>query len=78
MSDPALTLDEQNLVWIDLEMTGLAPQTDRIIEIAVVVTDAKLGRRIEGPVLAIHQSDATLHAFIPSHSTLYEPAKRSE
>ena len=60
MSDAALTLDEQNLVWIDLEMTGLAPQTDRIIEIAVVVTDAKLGRRIEGPVLAIHQSDATL------------------
>ena len=60
MSDAALTLDEQNLVWIDLEMTGLAPQTDRIIEIAVVVTDAKLGRRTEGPVLAIHQSDATL------------------
>ena len=45
MTDPALTLDEQNLVWIDLEMTGLSPQTDRIIEIAVVVTDARLGRR---------------------------------
>ena len=62
MSD-ALTLDEHNLVWIDLEMTGLAPQTDRIIEIAVVVTDATLGRRTEGPVLAVHQSDATLAAM---------------
>jgi len=63
MTDPALTLDEQNLVWIDLEMTGLSPQTDRIIEIAVVVTDARLGRRTEGPVLAVHQSDATLAAM---------------
>ena len=41
-------------------MTGLVPESDRIIEIAVVVTDAQLGRRTEGPVLAIHQSDATL------------------
>jgi oligoribonuclease len=60
MTDPLLTPDEHNLVWIDLEMTGLAPERDRIIEIAVVVTDAQLGRRTEGPVLAIHQSDATL------------------
>ena len=50
----------QNLVWIDLEMTGLSPFTDRIIEIAVVVTDAHLTQRIEGPVFAIHQSDAVL------------------
>ena len=55
-----LTSHEQNLVWIDLEMTGLYPDTDRIIEIAVVVTDAQLGNRIEGPVFAVHQSDATL------------------
>jgi oligoribonuclease len=60
MTEPALALDDHNLVWIDLEMTGLAPERDRIIEIAVVVTDAQLGRRTEGPVLAIHQSDATL------------------
>jgi oligoribonuclease len=60
MTDPLLTLDEHNLVWIDLEMTGLSPERDRIIEIAVVVSDAQLGRRTEGPVLAIHQSDATL------------------
>jgi oligoribonuclease len=60
MTETALALDDHNLVWIDLEMTGLSPEHDRIIEIAVVVTDAQLGRRTEGPVLAIHQSDATL------------------
>ncbi|MEO8080002.1 MAG: oligoribonuclease [Caldimonas sp.] len=58
--DDELTPDDQNLVWIDLEMTGLSPERDRIIEIAVVVTDAQLGRRTAGPVLAIHQSDAVL------------------
>ena len=55
-----LPLNDQNLVWIDLEMTGLSPFTDRIIEIAVVVTDPLLTLRIEGPVFAIHQSDAVL------------------
>jgi oligoribonuclease len=60
---PALTASDQNLIWIDLEMTGLVPERDRIIEIAVVVTDAQLGRRTEGPVFAIHQSDATLDAM---------------
>jgi oligoribonuclease len=57
---PALACSDQNLVWIDLEMTGLSPFTDRIIEIAVVVTDPLLTLRIEGPVFAIHQSDAVL------------------
>lgn len=60
MSATPLTASDQNLVWIDLEMTGLSPERDRIIEIAVVVTDAQLGSRTEGPVFAIHQSDATL------------------
>ena len=60
MTDTALIADDHNLVWIDLEMTGLFPDRDRIIEIAVVVTDAQLGHRTEGPVLAIHQSDAVL------------------
>ena len=59
----ALESHEQNLVWIDLEMTGLSPATDRIIEIAVVVTDAQLGHRVEGPVFAVHQSDAALDAM---------------
>ena len=58
-----LARDERNLVWIDLEMTGLFPATDRIIEIAVVVTDPQLAQRIEGPVFAIHQSDAALDAM---------------
>ena len=56
----ALAKNEQNLVWIDLEMTGLDPRSDRIIEIAVVVTDANLATRVEGPVFAVHQSDAVL------------------
>ena len=60
---PTLARDDNNLVWIDLEMTGLYPDRDRIIEIAVVVTDAQVTRRVEGPVFAIHQSDATLDAM---------------
>ena len=58
-----LPRDDDNLVWIDLEMTGLYPDRDRIIEIAVVVTDAQVTRRVEGPVFAIHQSDAVLDAM---------------
>ncbi len=50
----------QNLVWIDLEMTGLDPQQDRIIEIATLVTDKDLNLLAEGPVMAVHQSDAVL------------------
>lgn len=50
----------ENLIWIDLEMTGLDPDTDRIIEIATVVTDKHLKILAEGPVLAIHQSEAVL------------------
>ena len=60
MTDTLLAPHDQNLIWIDLEMTGLLPDTDRIIEIAVVVTDAQLTVRIEGPVFAIHQTDAVL------------------
>lgn len=52
--------DKQNLIWIDLEMTGLNPDQDRIIEIATLVTDAHLTILAEGPVFAIHQSDECL------------------
>ncbi len=55
-----LVKSDQNLVWLDCEMTGLNPQAERIIEIAVVVTGPQLEPRIEGPVLVIHQSDELL------------------
>jgi oligoribonuclease len=60
---PAATVqrpNDMNLVWVDMEMTGLDPDTDRIIEVAVVVTDMHLNVLAEGPVFAIHQSDETL------------------
>src|SRR5512133_2682457 len=57
---PELPKNDQNLVWIDCEMTGLDPEVDRLIEIAVIVTGAGLTPRIEGPVLVIHQSDEQL------------------
>ena len=60
MTDTVLASSDQNLIWIDLEMTGLLPESDRIIELAVVVTDPMLTRRVEGPVFAVHQSDAVL------------------
>jgi oligoribonuclease len=63
MTDATLACLESNLIWIDLEMTGLAPDRDRIIEVAVVVTDAQVTMRIEGPVIAVHQSDAVLDAM---------------
>ena len=47
--------DPLNLIWIDLEMTGLSPEHDRIIEIATVVTDKDLNILAEGPMIAVHQ-----------------------
>ena len=58
-----MTQNINNLIWIDLEMTGLDPQNDRIIEIATIVTDAHLVILEEGPVLAIHQPDEILNAM---------------
>ena len=55
-----LAKSDQNLVWLDCEMTGLDPEAERLIEIAIVVTGPNLEPRIEGPVLVIHQSDAQL------------------
>jgi oligoribonuclease len=59
-ANTSLGKSDKNLVWLDCEMTGLNPETDRIIEIAVVVTGPHLEGRIEGPVMVIHQTDAQL------------------
>jgi len=56
-------MSPNNLIWIDLEMTGLDCQADRIIEIATIVTDSQLNILAEGPMLAIHQPDAALAAM---------------
>lgn len=52
--------DSDNLIWIDMEMSGLLPDSDRILELAAVVTDANLNVLAESPVLVVHQSDAVL------------------
>ncbi len=57
---PSLSKSDKNLVWLDCEMTGLNPDIDRVIEIAVIVTGPNLECRTEGPVLVIHQSDVQL------------------
>ena len=58
-----LTRSDQNLVWLDCEMSGLDPEKERLLEIAVVITGPQLTPRVEGPVLVIHQSDAVLNAM---------------
>jgi len=55
--------DQNNLVWLDMEMTGLDPDKDRIIEIAIVITDSRLSTLSEAPVAVVHQSDAILDAM---------------
>jgi oligoribonuclease len=58
-----LKKSDQNLVWLDCEMSGLDPEKERLLEIAVVITGPQLEPRVEGPVLVIHQSDAVLNAM---------------
>jgi len=58
-----MSLPSENLIWIDLEMTGLDPQQDTIIEVATLVTDKHLNLLAEGPVIAVHQSDEVLDSM---------------
>ena len=55
--------DASNLIWVDMEMTGLDPDRDVVIEIATIVTDTHLNTLAEGPVIAVHQSEARLRAM---------------
>jgi len=55
--------DANHLIWIDMEMSGLDPDSDRILEVALVVTDSALNTLAEGPVLVVHQPDAVLAAM---------------
>ncbi len=79
-----MSLSDQNLIWIDLEMTGLDPETHKIIEIATIVTDAQLNILAEGPVLAIHQNEQELQKMddwcttTHTNSGLVERVKASE
>jgi len=58
-----MRVDANNLIWVDMEMSGLKPETDRVLEIAIVVTDPDLNAVAEAPVLVVHQSDAVLDAM---------------
>jgi oligoribonuclease len=58
-----MSQDAGNLIWIDMEMSGLNPETDRILEVAIIVTDSRLETVAEAPVLVVHQSDAVLAAM---------------
>ena len=79
-----MTQSADNLIWIDLEMTGLDPDQDLIIEIATVVTDKELNKVAEGPVIAIKQDDSVLQAMDEWNTTqhtksgLLERVRKSE
>ena len=76
--------DAKNLIWLDMEMTGLDPDNDRIIEVAMVITDSQLELVAESPVLVVHQADAVLDAMdqwnksTHARSGLIEKVKASE
>ena len=59
----SMASDPARLIWVDMEMTGLSPESDRIIEVAMIITDGDLGLVVESPPLVVHQSDAILDAM---------------
>ena len=58
-----MAADASNLIWVDMEMSGLDPEVERVLEVAIVITDTNLNAVAEGPVLVVHQSDALLDAM---------------
>lgn len=76
--------DDANLIWIDMEMSGLSPDSDRILEVALVVTSPQLETLAEGPVLVVHQADAVLDGMddwnksTHARSGLIEKVRQSE
>ena len=58
-----MAADANNLIWVDMEMSGLDPETEKVLEVAIVVTDTHLNTVAEGPVVVVHQSDAVLDAM---------------
>ena len=58
-----MAADQNNLLWIDMEMSGLNPDTDKVLEVAIVVTDSNLNTVAEAPVLVVHQNDAVLEGM---------------
>jgi len=83
-SIPPLQKSDKNLVWLDCEMSGLQPDRERLLEIAIIVTGPHLEPRVEGPVLVIHQSTALLDKMdawnkgTHAKSGLIDRVKRSE
>lgn len=67
-----MAANEDNLIWVDLEMTGLDPDTDTVIEIATIVTDAQLNILAEGPMLAVHAPDSVLNAMDEWNTTHHQ------
>jgi oligoribonuclease len=63
--------DDNNLIWVDMEMSGLNPDSDRVIEVAVVVTDSQLEVIAEGPVIAVHQSGRVLAGMDPWNTSTH-------
>jgi len=63
LRQPTMPQDASHLIWIDMEMTGLSPENDRIIEVALIVTDANLVTVAQAPVWVVHQDDAVLDAM---------------
>jgi oligoribonuclease len=79
-----MSVSEHNLIWVDMEMTGLEPMTDKVLEIATVITDSQLNVLAQGPVVAIYQDDATLAKMdewctnTHTHSGLVDRVRQSQ